>query len=150
MKKYISHVLLLFLYASAAHSQSMHDLLRFTRPELKGTARYISLGGAFNALGGDLSAIKDNPAAAAVFINSELGVTLNAVDNKIDASYFGNQNSIDSRSSKVEQFGIVLVLNDTEGNDFSKIALAFNYQNDRIYNNKYNAIGINPNRGLDD
>ena len=150
MKKYIPHVLLLFLYASAAHSQSMHDLLRFTRPELKGTARYISLGGAFNALGGDLSAIKDNPAAAAVFINSELGVTLNAVDNKIDASYFGNQNSIDSRSSKVEQFGIVLVLNDTEGNDFSKIALAFNYQNDRIYDNKYNAIGINPNRGLDD
>ena len=80
MKKYIPHVLLLFLYASAAHSQSMHDLLRFTRPELKGTARYISLGGAFNALGGDLSAIKDNPAAAAVFLNSEIGLTLNTTE----------------------------------------------------------------------
>ena len=59
----------------------MDDVLRYTRPELKGSARYVSMGGAFHALGGDLSAVSDNPAAAAVFLNSELGVTVNAMDN---------------------------------------------------------------------
>ena len=83
MKKYILHVLMVFLYTSGSFAQSMDDLLRLVRPELKGSARFTALGGAFNALGGDLSAIKDNPAGAAVFLNSELGMTINSIDNKM-------------------------------------------------------------------
>ena len=77
----------------------MDDILRYTRTELKGTARYVAMGGAFNALGGDFSAIKDNPAAAAVFLNSEIGLTLNTIENRVGANYFDNKNPIDSRSS---------------------------------------------------
>ena len=84
MKKYIPHVLIVFLYSLGSYAQSMDDVLRYTRPELKGSARYVSMGGAFNALGGDFSAINDNPAAAAVFLNSEIGVTLNSLDNKVN------------------------------------------------------------------
>ena len=151
MKKYIVYVLMVFLYTSGSFAQSMDDVLRFVRPELKGSARFTAMGGAFNALGGDLSAIKDNPAGAAVFLNSELGMTINSIDNKMDATYFGNTNPVDSRSFEFEQFGMVLVLNNTAGDDqFLKISLGYNYQNERIYNDKYNAIGENPNRGLDD
>ena len=128
----------------------MDDVLRYTRSELKGSARYVSMGGAFHALGGDLSAVSDNPAAAAVFLNSELGVTVNAMDNKINANYFGVNNKLDSRSTDIDQFGVVLVLNDTKENDFVKVSFAYNYQNEQVFNNKYNAIGTNPNRGLDD
>ena len=35
-----------------------------------------SLGGAFGALGGDLSAISINPASSTIFNDSEFGVTL--------------------------------------------------------------------------
>ncbi len=150
MKKYISHVLMLFLYPLGTHAQYMDDLLRYTRTELKGTARYVSMSGAFNALGGDFSAIKDNPAAAAVFLNSEIGLTLKTVENKLDAKYFGNSNSVDSRSSDIDQFGLVLVLNDTEASDFVKLTFAYNYQDENTFNSKFNAIGTNPNRGLVD
>ena len=85
MKKFIPHVLMIFLYSLGSYAQSIEDVLRFTRSELKGSARYVSMGGAFQALGGDLSAVSGNPAGAAVFLNSELGVTLNAMDNKIKA-----------------------------------------------------------------
>ena len=150
MKKYIPHVLMLFLFPLGTHAQSMDDLLRSTRTELKGTARYVSMSGAFIALGGDFSAIKDNPAAAAVFLNSEIGVTLKTVENKLDAKYFGSSNSVDSRSSGIDQFGLVLVLSDTGASDFLKLTFAYNYQDENTFNSKFNAGGTNPNRGLDD
>ena len=150
MKKYIPHVLMLFLYPLGTHAQSMDDLLRYTRTELKGTARYVSMSGAFNALGGDFSAIKDNPAAAAVFLNSEIGLTLKTVENKLDAKYFGSSNSVDSRSSDIDQFGLILVLSDTEASDFVKLTFAYNFQDKNTFNSKFNARGTNPNRGLDD
>ena len=52
----------------SAFSQNAYDALRFsqTNPVL-GTARYAGMAGAFNALGGNPSAIKDNPAALGVY-----------------------------------------------------------------------------------
>lgn len=150
MKKYIPHVLMVCLYTQALQAQTLEDALRYTRPELKGSARYVSMGGAFHALGGDLAAVKDNPAAAAVFLNSEIGATLNNLDNQIDANYYGRNNTVNSRAFNIEQFGLVLVLNDTQEGDFIKLAFAYNYQNERIFDNKYNAIGTNTTRGLDD
>ena len=44
---------------------------------MSGSARYISMGGAFGALGGDVSAISDNPAGSSVFLNTEIGGTIN-------------------------------------------------------------------------
>ena len=35
------------------------------------------MGGAFGALGGDVSAISDNPAGSSVFLNTEIGGTIN-------------------------------------------------------------------------
>jgi long-subunit fatty acid transport protein len=150
MKKLIPHVLMVFLYTTASYAQSMDDILRYSRTKLKGSARYISMGGAFNALGGDFSAINDNPAATAVFLNSEIGVTLNSLDNKVNANYIGSKNSVDSRSMDFDQFGIVFVFKETSGNDFTKLTIGYNYQNTELFNAKFNAKGTNSNRGLDD
>ncbi|MEK9604128.1 MAG: transporter [Flavobacteriaceae bacterium] len=150
MIKYIPHVLMALLYALNTQAQSMDDLLRFVRPEMRGTARYVAMGGAFNALGGDLSAIKDNPAAAAVFLNSEVGITINSVDHQTAANYFDNSNSISSRSFDIDQFGIVLVTKNTTESEFVKLTFGYNYQKERVFNHKFNAIGTNQSRGLDD
>lgn len=60
----------------AMSAQSAIDAYRFSQPDLKGTARYMSMGGAFGALGGDLSTISQNPAGIGIYRNSELGFTL--------------------------------------------------------------------------
>ena len=150
MKKYITYVLMVFLYSLGGHAQSIDDILRYSRSELKGTARYVSMGGAFNAIGGDLSAINDNPAAAAVILKSEIGLTLNSLYNKVNANYLGKSNSVDSRSSNLDQFGLVFVLNDTSESDFTKLTFTYNYQHEQFFNAKFNAIATNPNKGLDD
>ena len=141
---------MIYLFTVGTYAQYMDDILRYTRTELKGTARYVAMGGAFNALGGDFSAIKDNPASAAVFLNSEIGLSFSNFENSVGTNYFGNSNNIDSRFSALSQFGLVLVLNDTQASDFVKLTFAYNYQNDHNFNSKFNARGTNPNRGIDD
>lgn len=76
MKKYI----LLFITAltgiSVSYSQSAFDAYRFSKTDTKGTARFMSMGGAFTALGGDLSTISQNPAGIGVYRSHEIGLTM--------------------------------------------------------------------------
>ena len=55
--------------------QNMDDALRYSRLFYQGTARFNGMSGAFTALGGDVSAIAINPAAAGVFRSMELTIT---------------------------------------------------------------------------
>ena len=57
-------------------AQSAIDAYQLSRNDLKGTARFVSMGGAFGALGGDLSTLTQNPAGIGVYRSSEIGVTL--------------------------------------------------------------------------
>jgi len=66
----------LALCGGVAFSQSQLDAYRFSQSDLVGTARYIGMAGAFGALGGDISAMKTNPAGLAVYRSSEVVTTL--------------------------------------------------------------------------
>ena len=52
----------LALCGGTAFSQSQLDAFKYSQTELNGTARYLGMGGAFGALGGDISAMNTNPA----------------------------------------------------------------------------------------
>ncbi len=59
-----------------ADAQSAIDGFRFSQPDMKGTARYMGMAGAFGALGGDLSSISTNPAGIGVYRRNEIGITM--------------------------------------------------------------------------
>ena len=44
------------------YAQNEMDAYRFSKNDLTGTARSVAMGGAFGALGGDISGIAINPA----------------------------------------------------------------------------------------
>ena len=56
-------------------AQYTFDALHLSQTELRGTARFQSMAGAFGALGGDLSTLTQNPAGIGVYRNSDLGIT---------------------------------------------------------------------------
>ncbi|MDE6268523.1 MAG: outer membrane protein transport protein [Muribaculaceae bacterium] len=60
----------------AAHGQSAVDAYSITQSDLRGTARYMSMAGAFGALGADLSSLNSNPAGIGVYRGSQIGLTL--------------------------------------------------------------------------
>ena len=71
---------LLLTLAAAAPSllmaQSAMDGFSFSQSDIKGTARFMSMGGAFGALGGDLTTLGQNPGGIGVYRNNEIGFTL--------------------------------------------------------------------------
>ncbi len=63
------------LLSSGTFAQNVDDALRYSQLFYGGTARFMSMGGAFTALGGDLSSLSQNPAGIGVFRSSELTIT---------------------------------------------------------------------------
>lgn len=91
MKKLIVPAIALLL-PSAVMAQSAIDAYNLSQTELRGTARFLGMGGAFTALGGDLSAVSQNPAGLGVYRSSEIGATLD-INFRNYKSTDGNDNS---------------------------------------------------------
>lgn len=76
MDKKILTIILAAAAVSAASAQTVVDALQLTQSDVRGSARYMGMGGAFTALGGDISAFKQNPAGVGIFRSSEVSATL--------------------------------------------------------------------------
>lgn len=61
--------------ALSASAQSAMDAYSLTPYQLRGTARFVAMGGAFTSLGGDISTMTQNPAGIGVYRHSDLGLT---------------------------------------------------------------------------
>lgn len=59
----------------AASAQYTFDALLYSQTQLRGTSRFVSMGGAFGALGGDLSVLGQNPGGIGVYRSSDVNVT---------------------------------------------------------------------------
>src|SRR5690554_22480 len=77
MKRFTYILFSLSLLAGPLYAQGEVDAARFSREDLHGTARAMSMGGAFGALGGDQTGVSINPAGIAVYRSSEVVGTLN-------------------------------------------------------------------------
>lgn len=72
MKRYF---LLLVLSALLVVPSRAQDFERLSERSIMGTARYVGFGGAMSAIGGDPSAVNDNPAGLGLYRRSEVLIT---------------------------------------------------------------------------
>ena len=79
----ITYIFLAFMLVTSLHlySQSEMDALKFSRSGLYGTARSMGMGGAFGALGGDMTGVSINPAGIGVYRSSEIAGTFGLQSN---------------------------------------------------------------------
>ncbi len=147
MKRHLTFIML--LACTIATAQNSNDVLRYSNENLQGTARFQAMGGAFGALGGDLSALNINPAGSAVFNNSLLTFSGTVYNNDNTASYFGTNRNTSYTNIDVNQVGGVLVFKTSKPESgWNKIAVAGNYD---IVQNFDNQVLINgtSNQGID-
>ena len=136
MKKTLLYIGVLF--AIAMQAQTSSDAYEFSNSQLYGSARYNALSGAFGALGGDLSAINDNPAASAVFSSSKGGITLSQGGSVYTSDYTGDFTETEDANFNFNQLGAVLVLKDTnKSSGLEQFALAFNYNKESDFRDEY-------------
>ena len=83
------------------------------------------MGGAFGALGGDLSALNVNPAGSAVFNNNQFGASLSFMNRKNTSNYFNESTDTKESFADLNQAGAVFVFHNDE-KTVRKISFGFN------------------------
>ena len=88
-------------------AQSAVDAYQLSQTEQRGTARFMAMGGAFTALGGDLSTLNQNPAGIGVYRRSEIGATLDITPRKITSTTNSTKESMSKTKVYCNNFGYV-------------------------------------------
>lgn len=148
MKKIILLSAALFSFAFL-NAQDITDAVRYANDDISGTARFRAMGGAFGALGGDLSAININPASSSVFVNSKASFTLGYSDNSNEASYFGSPFSTSQGDFNFTQGGGVFVYaSDNPNTKWNKFSLGIAYDQTGDFDESWTVSGINPDTSI--
>lgn len=141
----MKHVSLLLLTAAltfgAAQAQNEMDAYRYSKNDLTGTARSVSMGGAFGALGGDISGVSINPAGIGVYQTSEIVTTLNFQNSKVQTEM--NAGKVDESKFKVnfDNLAFVSVFPIFDNDVVRSINIGFSYNRLKNFDRKYNAVG---------
>lgn len=147
MKKYF--IVLIVALTATVNGQEIQDAIRYSQDNLNGTARFRAMGGAFGALGGDLSSIGINPAGAAVFATNQLGFSFTSFNQKNNANFFNNPTRQNDNNFDLNQLGAVFVFQETNPNaKWKKIAVGINYDNANNLDNRTFAAGRNPSTSV--
>ena len=145
MKRIFTFIVVMFCTVLSA--QDINDVLRYSTEDLRGTARFQSLSGAFGALGGDISAINVNPASSAVLQHGQFSFTGAAYNRKNESTYNGSFRNSNITSWKFNQIGGAFVWKNNRAN-WKKLSLVFNYDLVQNFDDEIFASGVG-NEGVD-
>lgn len=95
MKKVFVSACLLSMMMAHANAQETYENTKLVDNDLNGTARYVGMGGAMEALGADISTMSTNPAGIGLFRRSTVNVSAGLVsqDEAVDFKY-GNKTNM--------------------------------------------------------
>ena len=132
MKRFSLLIVAIISVASVSVAQNVDDALRYSQIFYGGTARFMSMGGAFTALGGDLSSLSQNPAGLGVFRSSEISVSPQLFNIKSTSEFNGISSDYlyDFNLGQAGIVGNIIKRNDQSG----LITLNFGYSFNRTNN----------------
>ncbi|MCR5159492.1 MAG: hemin receptor [Prevotella sp.] len=126
MKKIFAMAALALTMIPAA-AQETYENAKIAWSDLSGTARYVGMGGAMEALGADISTIGTNPAGIGLFRKSQANITLGLV-NQQDGKAFGGGHTT---NMSFDQLGFVY---SSRTSSTGYVNFGFNYHKSRNFN----------------
>ncbi len=147
MCKY-NYIFIFFLFSIVTiQAQNGWDVLRYSHDNTFGTARSQAAGGAFSAVGGDMSAQSLNPAGLGIYQFSDLSMTtsLRIVGN--EASFLGETTGKSASQLSLNNLGYVYFNNLNPENDKNKkwegFSFGLSYNQSSNYKREVEGIGYN-------
>lgn len=130
-----------FLAGGVAYAQGEMDAYKMSQTDLNGTARYLGMSGAFGALGGDISAMSNNPAGLGVYRSSEVVTTMSLSSMKANSDWNGSKT--DASKTKFNFDNIAYVGYFPTGNDEGIVGwnLGVSYNRVKNFNRSYRMNG---------
>lgn len=111
----------------AVFAQSESDALRLSQYYVGGTARGVSMGGAFGALGGDMTSLSINPAGIGVYRSSEFTFTPTIIGDNSKSTYYGNSYTDIKNSFNLNNIGYVYTLNTQREQGWVSLSFGIGY-----------------------
>lgn len=119
-----------------ASAQYTFDVLKLSETELSGTARYMSMAGAYGAVGGDISSISQNPGGIGIYRSSDIAATvsLNFLSTKSP-----NGNNLTDTKFLFNNIGYVGSMK-VDSDVFKYFNWGFSFNRIKSFNRRYNGI----------
>ncbi len=134
MKKIVLFSALALIASASASAQETYENAKLLGEDLNGTARYVGMGGALDALGADISTISTNPAGIGLFRHSSVNVSFGVVSQQ-DARNFADG---DKTNMSFDQIGLVY---SRRVGERSFLNFAFNYHKSKNFDYILSAAG---------
>lgn len=132
MKRILFCTVCLAAMSHATMAQDVYDLARLANQDLNGTAKFVGMGGAMSALGGDITTMATNPAGIGILRGSNISATTSL-------QMLNNPGQLRDNRVSFDQFGVVISTNMGKYSDVRYINFGVNY---RKRTNLFDSFGV--------
>ncbi len=141
MKKILTMILIAAFAATAARAQSAYDAANIAQKDLNGTARFVGMGGAMSALGGDISTIGTNPAGIGIYRSNDAMLTFGYSSTGTESKYDGNTFEANKNRWNFDNIGFVLSTKISNVAPLRYVNFGFNYHKSKSFYKNMNMQG---------
>lgn len=145
-----SLIITVMLLSATAAGQNLDDALRYSRLTYHGSARFNAMGGAFTALGGDISALQLNPAGAALFRSTEFSITPMVSFRELSTNYRGSITDGNQSQLALGQVGVASVMKTGSVSGLTSLTIAYTFNNNNNLSRYGHIDGISNNGSIAD
>jgi hypothetical protein len=124
-----------------AGAQNAYDAERLAGSELNGTARFVGMGGAMSALGGDISVIGTNPAGLGIFRSNDVSMSFGFNNTSVESTFQGFSNSQNRTRASFDQIGFVYSTKIGNQTSLRYVNFGFNYHKKKNFNRVFSSYG---------
>ncbi|WCM43171.1 outer membrane protein transport protein [Flavobacterium sp. CBA20B-1] len=144
MKKiYLPLLAICGIMQTQAQEFNPNDAVRIGTQQVNGSARYNAMGGAFGALGGDISTMQINPAGTALFNYNNFSFTGNLQLQRNESIFNGNSSKAKENDLNLSNFGAVFVIDSkNQEKALKKVTIGLGYHSNARFNDRTFSSGI--------
>lgn len=124
-----------------ASAQNQYDAERMIGSELNGTARFVGMGGAMGALGGDMSVMGTNPAGIGIYRSNDVAFTFGFNNTGTKSTYNGVSMKEDKTRASFDQIGFVYSNKIGNNTPLRFVNFGFNYHKSKNFNRLFSMGG---------
>lgn len=130
------------MFAMAATAQNAYDASNLLGGDLNGTARFIGMGGAMGALGGDISVMGTNPAGTGIYRRHDMAVSFGLNNTMAESNFAGTKMKEDRSKASFDQVGFVFSRKVGNTTSLRYVNFGFNYHKKKNFNKLFSMGGM--------
>lgn len=134
--------LAVLLSIAGANAQTIYESAKFVNKDLNGTARFVGMGGAMGALGGDISTMGTNPAGIGIYRSNDAMTSFSFSAFGTESKYDGLKLTNDKNHWSYDNIGFVLSSKIGNATALRYVNFGFNYHRAASFNKIMSMEGL--------